>query len=223
MDQEVMLVHTDWLLTVERVAVHRPTATGVLADLHLGYDRARCRRGDAVPLTALDDLLAALAAVRARDGIQRVVIAGDLFEDATGQAMIPDLLRWLDRSGLELSGVVPGNHDRELHGTGLPLCPEGVQLGEWLVVHGDGPLPQGRAVLGHFHPCLRWDRTLAGACYLVGETSLVLPAFSVDAAGVNVLGARRWQQHRCVVICEDRLLDFGELSRLGRPRRRTPR
>jgi putative SbcD/Mre11-related phosphoesterase len=212
-----MLVHAEWLLTAERVAIHLPTRTGVAADLHLGYDQARQRRGDAVPITGLDDLLRALASLTAAHGLRRLVIAGDLFEDAAGRALVPDLLRWLAGHDLELAGVVPGNHDRGLARTdaGLPVCPDGVRLGDWLMVHGDGALPPGRLVLGHFHPCLRWGGRLAAPCYLIGDGQLVLPAFSPDAAGVDVLGGRRWRDHRCAVIAGADVLDFGEVGGLA--------
>jgi putative SbcD/Mre11-related phosphoesterase len=217
-----MIVHADWLLTPQRVAVHLPTRTAVAADLHLGYDQARQRRGEAVPLAGLDDLLHALAVLIPRHGLRRLVIAGDLFEDAAGRALVPDLLRWLAGHDLELVGVVPGNHDRGLEraGPALPLCPDGVCLGEWRVVHGDGALPPGRLVLGHFHPCLRWSGRLSAPCYLVSEERVVLPAFSPDAAGVNVLGARRWRDYRCAVVAGDAVLDFGEVSRLDTTRLR---
>ena len=39
----------NWLLTPERAAIHLPTATAVLADLHLGYNEVRCGTGEAVP------------------------------------------------------------------------------------------------------------------------------------------------------------------------------
>jgi len=216
-----MLVHADWLLTPERVAVHLPTATAVAADLHLGYDEARRRRGEAVPLADVDDLLGALGRLLSRHQLRRLVIAGDLFEDAAGRALVPDLLRWLAARDLELTGVVPGNHDRGLARAApdLPLRPEGVLVGDWRVIHGDGRLPAGRLVLGHFHPCLRWGRGLAAPCYLVGQDRIVLPAFSPDAAGVNVLGARRWRGHRCAVIAGDRVLDFGDVGRLAAARR----
>jgi putative SbcD/Mre11-related phosphoesterase len=221
-----MLVHAEWLLTGERVAVHVPTRTAVAADLHLGYEQARRRRGDAVPITGLDDLLRALARLTAAHGLRRLVIAGDLFEDAAGQALVPDLLRWMDGHGLELAGVVPGNHDRGLMraDSGLPVCPDGMRLGEWLVVHGDGALPPGRLVLGHFHPCLRWGGRIAAPCYLVGDERLVLPAFSPDAAGVDVLGARRWRDCRCAVIAGAEVLDFGVVGQLmDRIRGKSPR
>jgi putative SbcD/Mre11-related phosphoesterase len=216
-----MRVHAEWLLTPERVAVHEPTATAVAADLHLGYEQARRRRGDAVPITGLDDLLGALAVLGPRHGLRRLVIAGDLFEDAGGRALVPDLLRWLAARRLELAGVVPGNHDRGLARTEppLPLCPDGVRLGDWLVVHGDGSLPPGPLVMGHFHPCLRWGDRLAAPCYLIGEGRLVLPAFSADAAGADVLGRRRWRGYRCAAIAGEQVLDFGEVTRLAAKRR----
>jgi putative SbcD/Mre11-related phosphoesterase len=216
-----MLVHSEWLLTPQRVAVHRPTGTAVAADLHLGYDQARQRRGDAIPITGLDDLLHALTALVPSHGPRRLVVAGDLFEDATGRALVPDLLRWLADHGLELAGVVPGNHDRGLARAepSLPLCPDGVRLGDWLVVHGDAALPPGRLVLGHFHPCLRWGPRVTAPCYLVGEERIVLPAFSADAAGVNVLGARRWRGYRCAAIAGTEILNFGEVDKLSAARR----
>jgi putative SbcD/Mre11-related phosphoesterase len=212
-----MRVHSDWLLTAQRVAIHLPTRTAVAADLHLGYDQARQRRGDAVPITGVDDLLAALAALTAAHELRRLVIAGDLFEDASGRALIPELLRWLKEHGLELAGVVPGNHDRGLArgDSALPVCPDGVRLGDWLVIHGDGALPPGRLVLGHFHPCLRWGGRIAAPCYLIADERLVLPAFSPDAAGVDVLGGRRWRDSRCAVIAGADVLDFGAVSRLA--------
>jgi putative SbcD/Mre11-related phosphoesterase len=215
-----MLVHADWLLTPERVAVHLPTATAVAADLHLGYDQARQRRGEAVPLAGLDDLLGALARLVPRHGLRRLVVAGDLFEDGAGWALVPDLLGWLGARGLELAGVVPGNHDRGLADAArdLPLRPHGVRLGDWLVVHGDGTLPPGRLVLGHFHPCLRWGRGIAAPCYLIGAERIVLPAFSADAAGVDVLGARGWRDYRCAAVAGDRVLDFGDVGHLAAAR-----
>jgi putative SbcD/Mre11-related phosphoesterase len=213
-----MFVHTDWLLTAERAAIHRTTRTAVIADLHLGYSRARCRRGDSVPGTDLDETIAALAPVLDRPEVRRLVIAGDLLEDDAGCALLPELLEWLGGSGVELVGVVPGNHDRSLrqHAASMPLYPEGIVLGGWRVVHGDGSWPRGRHVCGHFHPCLRWQDRVAAPCYLVGARRLVLPAFSADAAGVNVLHDRRWHSYRCCVLTSRDVLDFGKLATLPR-------
>jgi metallophosphoesterase superfamily enzyme len=51
----------DWLLTPERAALHVPTATAVIADLHLGYAQARQQCGDAVPTADLDQQLARIS------------------------------------------------------------------------------------------------------------------------------------------------------------------
>lgn len=212
---------TDWLLTPERVAVHGPTATAVVADLHLGYDLIRRRAGEAVPAVDLNDVLAGLRRALVRHGVGRLIIAGDLFEDGRhGGEMVVELVRWLERVGVELVGVVPGNHDRqggEMRGLG-PFFPAGAVLGSWRIVHGDGRLPPGRVVHGHFHPGLR----LAGAtvpCYLVGERRLVLPAYSAEAAGVQVIGSSMWRGLRCYAIAGERVLDFGPVGELGRLRR----
>ena len=46
------------------------------------------------------------------------------------------------------------------------------------------------------------------------------PAYSADAAGVNVLGVARWAAFRCVAAASTQVLDLGEVrslrSRLGR-------
>jgi metallophosphoesterase superfamily enzyme len=53
---------------------------------------------------------------------------------------------------------------------------------------------------------------VAAPCYLQRRDRLVLPAFSRDAAGVNVLSDARWQEYRCWIIAGDRVLDFGEVA-----------
>ena len=214
-----MRVH-DWLLTPARAAIHVPTATAVVADLHLGYDRIRRRGGDAVPVRRVADELAGLRMELAQQGVSRLVIAGDLFEDGRYQRdeVLRELVGWLEASAVELIAVVPGNHDRlgdrvELDGWTMPLFPEGFALGGWHVVHGDGVLPPGRVVQGHEHPWLRWRRGVEGPCYLVGQDRLVLPAMSADAAGVNVWGDARWAGYRACAIAGWRVLDFGDVAR----------
>lgn len=192
----------DWLLTPQRAAIHVPTGMAVVADLHLGYERARQRRGEAIPTMPMEQRLAPLAALFLRTDVQRLVIAGDLFEEGRACAETAEELKaWLQVTGIELAGIVPGNHDGTLDGVeGLgPICPDGIALGRWRVVHGDGPTADDWVVFGHFHPSVRWGGRKA-PCYLVGARQLVLPAFSLDAAGVNVLRERRWKEWRPYVI-----------------------
>ncbi len=207
----------DWLLTPQRVAIHVPSGTAVVADLHLGYGQVRRRGGEAVPAPGLSVSLSPLAVALRRHGIHRLVVAGDLLEDGrcSREELVAELVGWLEAAGVELIAVVKGNHDRGLGESALPVCAE-VEVGEWRVVHGDGPRPAGQVVQGHEHPWVRWSERLSAPCYLVGDDHLVLPAFSPDAAGVNVLGAERWRGHRCWAIAGEHVLDFGEVAGLRR-------
>jgi putative SbcD/Mre11-related phosphoesterase len=217
-----MQVLDEWLLTPQRVAVHLPTRTAVVADLHLGYDEARRRAGEAVPVVPLGRQLARLQEVLAHHGLRRLAVAGDLLEDGRCQQALQAFRDWLASGSAELVGVAPGNHDRAPENAqALGDClvrEEGVAVGRWRVVHGDGPLPPGLVVQGHEHPCVRWRQGPTAPCYLVAEGRLVLPAYSADAAGVNVLGARRWRDFRCCVLGAGEVLDFGPVGNLRRLR-----
>ncbi len=215
-----MRLSSDWLLTPERAAVHRGTATAVVADLHLGYAQVRCRHGEALPDFGGDDTRGALEALASRAGVRRLVIAGDLLEDGRCPEALEEFLDWLPRAGIELTGVVPGNHDRGFPACDrpLPLHADGLEVGGWRIVHGDGPLPSGGIIHGHVHPCLRWGNGILAPCYLVNRRRIILPAFSRDAAGVNVLGVAAWRSYRCWVPAGDRVLDFGTVGALARKR-----
>jgi uncharacterized protein len=210
-----MIVHGEWLLTAARVAIHQPTRTAVLADLHLGYAEARHRSGEAVPWRRLECILAPLHDLLARHSVANLVIAGDLFEAGHNGALATELLSWVRERGVTLLGVVPGNHDRGLACGDLPVASEGCSVGGFRIVHGDGLLPEGPVVQGHEHPCLRWAGVSA-SCYLTAPQRLILPAFSPDASGVNVVGDPRWRAFSCAVIVGEKVLDFGRMGALSR-------
>ncbi len=210
-----MLVHQDWLLTPKRAAIHLPTATAVIADLHLGYNDARCRSGEAVPVSDLEELLAPLGRSLAANHARRLVIAGDLFELTYCDTIAGQLLEWLKRRQIELAAVIPGNHDRGIQKSGvcLPVFAEGFRIGGWHVAHGDGKLPRSSVVYGHFHPCFRHG-SIKSACYLIGPRRILLPAYSADARGVNVLRVAAWQCFRCCIPVGSAVLDFGDVGKL---------
>lgn len=233
-----MRVLHEWLLTPQRVAVHWPTRIAVVADLHLGYAEARRRRGDAVPRESVSELLEPLRRSMNQHQARQLVIAGDLLEDGDCREALSAFREWIDRNEMSLLAVVPGNHDKDLAAEAgaeakLTLFPQGVAVSGWRIVHGEGTLPDAPLVHGHEHPCLRWSpksranrprysrsrfapETINGPCYLTVPRRLILPAFSKDAAGVNVLSMRRWRGYRCHVVAEDRVLDLGEVSTLRR-------
>jgi putative SbcD/Mre11-related phosphoesterase len=204
-----VFVCQEWLLTPERVALHHPTGTAVVADLHLGYDLARRGAGEAVPLIPLKKQLQPLERVWNGSGFRRLVIAGDLLENRRSLGIIEELLDWLEQHKVKLAAIIPGNHDRWLQDAGpLPLRPEGVQLNRWQVVHGHETLPAGPVVHGHLHPGVRWQG-FSAPCYLVRPNHLVLPAYSAEAAGTNILRSKTWQAFHKYVIGGNKVLNFG--------------
>ena len=211
-----MRVLDDWLLTTARAAIHVPTATAVIADVHLGYGEARHRSGDAVPGQSVAVVFAPLRGILETHHIRRLVVAGDLFEAGPIESKVKELLAWCAAAGIDWLGVVPGNHDKHLalKAPELTVYPDGVNLGDWCIVHGDQELPNAAVVQGHEHPVARWNGGANGPCFLVSERRLILPAFSPDAAGVNVIHDRRWDGFRCCVIAGERILDFGRLGEL---------
>jgi len=167
-----MRVLTDWLITPERGRPYTcPPGRPSSPDLHLGYDDARRRRGEAVcPLCPLDETLGRLGGPSTGHGVRRLVVAGDLLEDwrCAGRHRGPATLAghagwsWWVSSQAITTGTRGrgGSAERGAPGalqtwrliTGVPVFPEGFRFGPWHVVHGDGPLPRGRVVHGHEHP-----------------------------------------------------------------------
>jgi putative SbcD/Mre11-related phosphoesterase len=189
-----VVVHGEWELTPWRAAVHLPTATAVIADVHLGYDRARRRKGDAVPLIPVEEQMAPLLALAAATEVRRLIVAGDLFEMRPGFELVQEFLCCLAEAKMELVAVIPGNHDRHIgkHRFYLPLRERTIALGGWTLQHGDGKLSTGPVVHGHIHPAVRLSKRQLAPCYLVAPGRIVLPAFSQEAAGFNIVGDRKW-------------------------------
>jgi putative SbcD/Mre11-related phosphoesterase len=227
--------HEGWLLTPEAAAIRPEEATAVVADVHLGYEWARGKAGDCVPAHSLAETLDRLERLLGRAEIRRLVVAGDLVESPRPCARTAaDVFRmndWLSERGVELV-VVPGNHDRALFwmcsrrpksaAPGPVVSTSDLTVAGWTICHGHRPAQGDRIVMGHHHPALRVDR-FAAPCFLVGARLMILPAFSLNAAGRDVAttkGPRDWDAHdlRCVAGVD--LLDFGRLqtlaARLGR-------
>ncbi len=206
-----------WMLTPEGGAFHPDHQTAVVADVHLGYEWARGSGGDCLPAHSLAETLAKLAALLARGPIARLVIAGDLVESPRPcrrtAADLRRLFDWLDARGVEAVPVL-GNHDPQ--GRGAP--PASFEVGGWSIVHGHRPIPAGRSISGHHHPVLRADG-LTAPCFLAGPSTIILPAFTPNAAGLPVGSAgmpSRWLEDglRCVAGLGGELLDFGPLPDL---------
>ncbi len=216
-----MELHKDWLLTPYRAAVHLPSGTGVIADVHLGYDAVRRRTGEAVPALGGSSIRRRLAALLRCHRLARLVVAGDLVESAACRQEAVALIAWLGEKKVEVA-LVSGNHDRGLPPiAGLIMHFDKVRLGNWCVVHEEDAALGAAQIMGHCHPMLR-ARGLTGraACYLVSRRRIILPAFSDDAAGLNVLAAPEWREYDCHAIVGRKVVALGPVrglqTRLGR-------
>jgi uncharacterized protein len=206
-----------WMLAPEGAAVHPLEKTAVVADVHLGYEWARGSGGDCLPSHSLAETLAKLASLLGRAPIARLVVAGDLVESPARcrrtASDVRSLFEWLDHRGVELVPVL-GNHDPQK----APAPPSTFEVAGWTIAHGHRPLKGGKTISGHHHPVLRAGG-LTAPCFVVGPRSIVLPAFTPNAAGLPVGSAgtpARWlkDEVRCVAGLGGELLDFGPLPGL---------
>jgi putative SbcD/Mre11-related phosphoesterase len=219
-----------WELFPEGGIVHRGEKTAVIADVHLGYEWARGSAGDCIPPHSLAETVAKLAAMRKRSRFRRLVIAGDVVESprpcARTAADLGRLCLWLRDRGVELV-LIPGNHDRSLPAMaardGFPAAGVMVEpslvVDGWTIEHGHRPATADRLISGHHHLVLR-AAGQAAPCFLAGPERIILPAFSPNAAGLDVLSARlptafRGGSLRCVVSTGTEVLDFGPLATLA--------
>lgn len=168
--------------------------TVVVADVHLGYELAAQRRGGWLPRVETGrEIGARLAAIATALGAERLVIAGDLRHstrdvDAMERAELHALAQAV-REQVSVE-VVLGNHDRGGALVDLPAAAM-VRVGAVDVVHHPPrAIPQRWTICGHLHPRVT-VRDDAGAsarypCAMVGPRTVVLPAWSDWAGGIEV-------------------------------------
>jgi putative SbcD/Mre11-related phosphoesterase len=211
------MIVESWTFVPEGAAVHVAWRTAVVADVHLGYEWARGAGGDQVPAHSLAETVAKLRKVLGRARIERLIVAGDLVESARPCRQttrdVASLGRWLAGKGVELVPL-QGNHDPPTR----PPRAETIEVDGWTIGHGHRPIAAERVMIGHHHPVLKGDGIVA-PCFLVGPRRIVLPAFSANAAGLDVTSPAwpddlRADAPRCLAGLGDELLDFGPLDEL---------
>jgi hypothetical protein len=202
----MFIFNREWFLTPQRMAIHVPTNTAVVADVHLGYDMTRQSLGDAIPAISLADFLAPMKCCLMDYSISNLVIAGDWIEKTCPEKILTGFISLLRNAGVEKISLIRGNHDRQIpaHLSGLEDV-EGIHLGTWQIHHGDKPCDLQRTVFGHYHPCT-FFRGRKTPCYLVGPDYLMLPAYSPDAAGVNLDKEPCWSKCQRYVITNSQVL-----------------
>src|SRR5262249_9840590 len=88
----------------------------------------------------------------------------------------------------------------------------------WTIAHGHRTSRAVRLISGHHHPVLRVSGYLT-PCFLVGPGRIILPAFSDNAAGLDLARGRlpaAWCRLglRCLASTGSELLDFGPVTTL---------
>jgi uncharacterized protein len=207
-----------WSLTAEGAAVHDAERAAVIADVHLGYEWSRGKGGDTVPAHSLGETLAKLASLCEGRIIERLIVAGDLVESSTPcrrtAADVRALADWLSARHIDLVRL-QGNHDP----LSRPARATSIEVAGWTIAHGDRPVKGARTIIGHHHPALRANGIMA-PCFVYSATSIVLPAFSPNAAGLDVTSrslrrALRREGSRCAATLGGEIWDFGLIADLA--------
>jgi putative SbcD/Mre11-related phosphoesterase len=173
----------------------------MVADLHLGCEASLEYEGLSVPRVQTERVRASLLEMVGATDPERLVVVGDLKHnfDRNLRQEWDDVSSFVttltEKTDLE---VIRGNHDNFLP---MILSRHGVRmvdeasLGGFRVLHGHrGSVEGGPAVLAHLHPSIGLRDSLGPRVkqpcflYLPGERILVLPAMSILAGGVDVLG-----------------------------------
>ena len=158
MERSLPMLH-GWEFTPEGAVVHRASQTGVIADLHLGYEWARGAAGDCVCAHSLAETLARLSILLARSPLSQLIVAGDLLESSrpcphTARDLL-HLKSWLADRGVDLLAL-EGNHDVNVSwsvrraSTAPDRLPETCAVAGWTIGHGHRPIGALRASLGIF-------------------------------------------------------------------------
>ena len=200
----MMRIFDDWLLLPQRFALHEPSATAVLADVHLGYSAARQRLGDAIPWRSVEEEMTPLTIAATSHDIRSLIVAGDLFERGFDAAVLAQWMDVLDRLKIRFLGLVPGNHDR---GTSRKcVAALARRLRSCRLAHRTWR-PTERRREGRVGPLASRDslERPQGSLLSGAGRHLILPAFSLDAAGVDVRADARWQEWDCYAVHGSRI------------------
>jgi uncharacterized protein len=222
---EITTVGERVILMPHRTVFWPARSTLLLADLHLGKGETLAAQGIPMPRGVVESDLNRLSSAVRETGATRVMVLGDLLHASIGivPAMVEQVAAWRRTIPADVC-LVPGNHDRRIERVaeewGLHLCDDIVQEGPFVFVHDASHAPSdgggGYVWSGHVHPRVRLKGggdSISLPCFLVGDDSALLPAFSLFTSGVSVLPS---PSERVWGVAEEALVEVPHLRRRDR-------
>jgi len=197
--------------------------TAVVADVHLGKDQVFRRSGMAIPVAVLDAELAALDALVASTGCERLLALGDWVHAAPieGESWPAAIADWRARhAGLAID-LVLGNHDRHLSPWlaewRIDAHPEPLEINGLKMFHEVDLDAPSAGISGHLHP-VAWLRSgrerVRLPVFARRENHLIVPAFGRFTGGFDGLDPRAWDMYP---VAEDRVVGLANRA-AGRER-----
>jgi putative SbcD/Mre11-related phosphoesterase len=195
-----------------------------VADLHLGYAWGHRYNGQMLPFGGGDRLIERLIELCSCYKPATFALLGDLVHQAVPVGELVDEFESMVKALRETcaTGLIIGNHDKRLRSVIRDKSIElfaSLQFGKFLLVHGDSAAETkagSTIVMGHEHPAISLGDGIKGAkfpCFLVSEEVVILPAFSLWAAGSDFRShafmsalARGARFSKAVAICGHKLL-----------------
>lgn len=211
MDKSRLQVEPSIWLDARRAIWFEKLSLLAVADLHIGYNWAHRHQGQMLPLHQPDDTVSRLRQLCADYRPAELLLLGDIVHRALP---LPEIEAQLAELFAELRGtplrLIAGNHDRFLEKLITQPLETEYLAGGFRFVHGHqtAACPE-RIVMGHEHPAIcigdGVTTSVKCPCFLISPRVIVLPAFSLWAAGGAELPLRHRFQ-RAVAIMGDKLL-----------------
>jgi len=197
-----------------------------VADLHLGYAWAHRYSGQLMPLQSDEDLYARLSEVCTLYKPAHLAILGDIVHYSVPVAEIKNELERTFEGLRKICGLklILGNHDANLRKLAKQFGEfeflEHFESDNFVLAHGhtDGfsRSEEKLLMMGHEHPAISLGDGIRSAkfpCFLVSGSVVVLPAFSLWAAGTDIRDgnylsslAQGARFQKAVAICGNKLL-----------------
>lgn len=211
---DVQLAGEPWRLLGAAAALHVPSRTLVVADVHLGKAATFRALGVPVPQGTTTDNLRRLTAVIESEQPLAIVFLGDLFHarEAHAPATLARVARWRGLHPDAEIVVVEGNHDRKAGAPPAALRAQVVAepwpLGAALLAHHPQRIAGRYVVAGHLHP----NVVLYGAaydslrlpCFWLADGLAILPAFGDFTGGARI---ERADGDRVFAVAEGKLFE----------------